>query len=42
MGIILFFAGILGLAVCIVLLLLLPKIYEKQKKKLLKEINEEA
>ena len=40
MGTILFFAGILGMAVCIVLLL--PKIYEKQKKKLLKEINEEA
>ena len=30
------------MAVCIVLLLLLPKIFEKQKKKLLKEINEET
>lgn len=41
MGIILFFAGILGMAVCIVLLLLLPKIFEKQKKKVMKEINDE-
>lgn len=42
MGTILFFAGILGMAVCIVLLLVLPKVFEKQKKKLLKEISEEA
>ena len=36
-----FIFGIAGMAVCILLLIILPKIFEKQKKRLLREIESE-
>lgn len=39
MGKAIFIFGITGMAVCILLLLILPKMFEKQKKKLLKKLD---
>ena len=41
MGNAIFIFGIAGMAVCILLLLFLPKVFENQKKRLLREIEDE-
>lgn len=41
MGSAIFIFGIAGMVVCILLLLILPKVFEKQKKRLLREIESE-
>lgn len=41
MGMIMFITGIVGLVCCIILLFFLPRIFEKQKKKLLQQIERE-
>lgn len=41
MGTIMLIGGITGLVVCIVMLFLLPGIFEKQKKKVFEEIERE-
>lgn len=41
MGTVMLIGGIVGLVICIVMLFLLPGIFEKQKKKLFEEIEQE-
>lgn len=41
MGKLLFGVGIIGMILCILLLILLPGIFEKQKKNMIKKINED-
>lgn len=41
MGKLLFGIGIVGMIICILLLILLPGIFERQKRKLIKRINED-
>lgn len=41
MGTVMLIGGIAGLVICIVMLFLLPGIFEKQKKKLFEEIEQE-
>lgn len=41
MGKFMFLLGIAGMVICIMLLILLPRIFDRQKKKLLHKINEE-
>ncbi|MDC7289642.1 hypothetical protein NXH76_17715 [Blautia schinkii] len=39
LGTVMFIVGIVGLVTCLVLLYFMPKIFSKQKKKLLEEIQ---
>lgn len=41
MGTVMLIGGSVGLVICIVILFLLPGIFEKQKKKLFEEIEQE-
>ncbi|MDO4273485.1 MAG: hypothetical protein Q4D16_07445 [Eubacteriales bacterium] len=40
-GTIMFAAGIAGMIICMIVLYILPKIFEKQRKKLMEEIEAE-
>lgn len=39
LGTIMFFGGILGMAICMITLLILPRIFEKQKRKFFEQMD---